>query len=201
MQAYSGKHTARNQQHQCSTGEPQVQAKDEQRVEHGRDHGGQQCHQHGAAGVAHRAQQRRAGHAHAQQHRGGQGDEQEAMRQFQHPAFGAQQAQRRVQEQQVQAREQQRQQHHPGHGRAGQRPGLIHLAGTDAPRERGHHADHHANVDRQMKEAHHPGKADGGGNGLFTQQRDVEQVDEVDRKNGHQPDGAGSRHDGNVPHQ
>jgi hypothetical protein len=68
-------------------------------------------------------------------------------------------------------------------------------------RHHGSNADQHANEHRQMKEPHHTRKAHCRSNGLLAQHGDVQQVDQVHRKNGHQPDGSRARHDDDVPQE
>jgi hypothetical protein len=75
-------------------------------------------------------------------------------------------------------------------------PGLAADGGGDG----GADADGQADRYRDLEEADGAGEADRGRDGLLTEAGDVEEVEQVDREDGDQADGAGQRHDGDVAH-
>ena len=123
------------------------------------------------------------------------------MCQLQHPATRAQKVQDRFEKHQRRARKHDGNEPRDQQAGGGQRARICHAVCAHRARHDGSDADQHADVQRQVKKAHHTGKTHGGGDGLFPKHGDVKKVDQVDRKNGNQTNGAGARHHPDVAHQ
>ena len=73
-------------------------------------------------------------------------------------------------------------------------------AGADAARHHGAGTDGQTDQHRGLEKANHAGESDCGGDRPLTKERDVEQVQQIDGENRHQPDRAGAGHDHDVAH-
>ena len=72
--------------------------------------------------------------------------------------------------------------------------------GADAARHHGAGTDGQTDQHRGLEKANHPGESDCRGDWPLAKDRDVEQVQQIDSENRHQPDRAGAGHDHDMAH-
>ena len=85
-------------------------------------------------------------------------------------------------------------------GAPGNVPRSPRCAGADATRHHGAGTDGQTDQHRGLEKANHAGEADCGGDWPLPKEGDVEQVQQIDRENRHQPDRAGACHNHDVAH-
>ena len=73
-------------------------------------------------------------------------------------------------------------------------------AGAGATRHYGAGTDGQTDQHRGLEKANHLGESNCGGDGLLTKEGDVEQVQQIDGENRHEPDCPGAGHNHDVAH-
>ena len=91
-------------------------------------------------------------------------------------------------------------QYHQDKGAPGKVPRRPFGTGADAARHHGAGTDGQTDQHRGLEKANHAGESDCGGDWPLAKERDVEQVQQIDGENRHQPDRAGAGHDHDVAH-
>ena len=193
-QAEQGRGATR--QHGADRGslEAEMQHEDQQRIQAGQQTRRPQGDGHRAARIADRAQQRRASHVERDQRQERRDDRDVDRGRPQHRAARPETVQDRVQQQHGAEADQQHDRTHDHQRRRGDATCLFAAPGADPARHHGAEADRHADRDRHLHVGHGAGERDRGGQRAIAQQRDVEQVEEVDREHREQPERAGAGH-------
>jgi hypothetical protein len=91
-------------------------------------------------------------------------------------------------------------QYHQDKGAPGKVPRRPLGTGADAARHHGAGTDGQTDQHRGLEKANHPGESDCRGDRPLAKNRDVEQVQQIDGENRHQPDRAGAGHDHDMAH-
>jgi hypothetical protein len=91
-------------------------------------------------------------------------------------------------------------QYHQDKGAPGKVPRRPLGTGADAARHHGAGTDGQTDQHRGLEKANHPGESNCRGDWPLAKDRDVEQVQQIDGENCHQPDRAGAGHDHDMAH-
>ena len=177
-----------------------MQTEDQYRVHHRGGEGSEKRDIHRTPCIANGAQQPGAAHSGCEQRQRGRRDPQEGLGKPPRLTGGAEHVQDRAKQGHGTEADDETGQYHQHKAAPGNVPRRPCRTGADATRHHGAGTDGQTDQHRGLEKANHAGESDCGGDRPLTKERDVEEIQQINSENRHQPDRACAGHDHDVAH-
>lgn len=192
---------ARDDRGDRRTIDPEAKGENEDRVEDGGHDAAHQRHPHRPLGIADGPEDRRVHHAEAEEDGGGHHHPEKAVSDGQGATGRTDGREDAPRPWQHRSRQHDHGDSHDEEARCGEAPGLLAVAGAERAGHQRRPGDRNADGEGCQEEQHRAGVTDGGGQFLFAELGDVEEVEKVDEEHRHQTDRTGQGHDDDMAHR